>query len=409
VSPRPTPLPLTARTRLALLAAVLTLAGCGGGGGSSSTTSSSLAPSTLASNQLIVTVEQEPNVSNQITANMPYVTVDVCDAAGNCSTIDHVLVDTGSYGLRVFASALGANVQLTPMTSTALATSGQPIGECASFVSSSVWGPVRIATIRMGSMSVNQVPIQVLSDPNFASATTPTTTGTTTTSVCGNATSSSSEQQFGAKGVLGIGLFRNDGQSYYTCTSSSCTLVTPPQQVANPVTALASGYNNGVILSMPAVSSVQTSAIGVLTFGLDTQSDNALDGYTVLPTSTSGDITVTMNGTRYPQSFIDSGSNTNFLDLPGVSPDANGFYAPAQPISYPTTLSAGGASYASTITVAAVGTQTLGTAVFPYLAAPSGTTQALDLGLPYFYGKSIAYAVDGATTSHGTGPYYAIH
>ena len=409
MNPRPTPLPLTARARLALLAAVLALAGCGGGGGSSSTNSapsSSLAPSTLAANQLVVTVEQEPNVSSYITANMPYVTVDVCDAAGNCSTIDHVLVDTGSYGLRVFASAIDSRVQLTPMTSTASTTAGLPIGECAGFISSSVWGPVRIATIHMGSMSANQVPIQVLSDPNFASATTPTTT---TASVCGNATSWSSEQQFGAKGVLGIGLFKKDQQLYYACTSSSCTRVTPPQQVANPVTALASGDNNGVILSMPAVGSVQTSAIGVLTFGLDSQSDNALDGYTVLPTSTSGDITVTMNGTSYPQSFIDSGSNTNFLDLPGVPTDAKGFYAPAQPISYPTTLSAGGASYASNITVAAVGTQTLGAAVFPYLAAPSGSTQALDLGLPYFYGKSIAYAIDGATTLHGTGPYYALH
>jgi hypothetical protein len=259
----------------------------------------------------------------------------------------------------------------------------------------------------MGTMSVNQVPIQVLSDPNFASATTPTTTGTTT-SVCANATSSASEQQFGAKGVLGVGLFKNDTQLYYACTSSSCTRVTPPQQVANPVAALASD-NNGVILSLPAVSSVQTSATGVLTFGLDTQSDNALDGYTVLPASSSGDITATMNGSSYPASFIDSGSNAYFLDLPSLPLDSSGFYAPTQPLSYPTTLSAGSASYASSVTVATAGSQTLGTAVFPYLAAPSGTTRALDLGLPYFYGKSIAYAIDGATTLHGTGPYYALH
>jgi hypothetical protein len=398
--------------RLALAAAAaLALAGCGGGGSSTTTTTTTTTPTTpttptLASNQLAVTVEQEPNITSYITANTPYATVSVCDAAGNCSTIDHVLVDTGSYGLRVFASAIGSNVQLTPMTSTAAATAGQPIGECASFISSSVWGPVRLATVHMGSMSVNQVPIQVLADPAFVAAT--TVESGTTRSVCANATASASEQQFGAKGVLGVGLFKNDTQLYYACTSSSCTRVTPPQQVANPVAALA-GDNNGVILSLPAATSVQASVTGVLTFGLDTQSDNMLDGYTVLPATSSGDLTVTMNGASYPASFIDSGSNTNFLDLPSVPVDSNGFYAPTQVTSYPATLSGGSASYASSVTVAAVSPQTLGVAVFPYLAAPSASSQSLDFGLPYFYGKSIAYAIDGATTSHGTGPYYAIH
>ena len=412
------------RLALAAAALALALAGCGGGGGSTSTTTSttttgttttgtttgtstgSTSTTTLAANQLAVTVEQEPNITSYITANTPFVTVTVCDAAGQCSTIDHVLLDTGSYGLRVFASAIGANVQLTPMTSNASTTSGQPIGECASFISSSVWGPVRYATLHMGSMSASQIPIQVLADPSFPAESTAVTG--TTRSVCGNASASATEQQFGAKGVLGVGLFKDDTQLYYACTAASCTRVTPPQQVANPVAALPSD-NNGVILSLPAVSANQASASGVLTFGVDTQSDNVLDGYTVLPATSAGDITVTLAGSTYPSSFIDSGSNANFIDLPGVAVDSSGFYAPAQLTSYPATLSSGATSYASSIGVQAAGSLPLGTAVFPYLAAPTVSLQSQDLGLPYFYGKAIAYAINGAATSHGTGPYYAIH
>ena len=393
--------------RLALGAAALALAGCGGGGSSSTTTTTTTSPSTsLATNQLAVSVEQEPNITSYITANTPYATVTVCDAAGNCSTVDHVLVDTGSYGLRLFASAIGSNVQLTPMTSTTATTSGQPIGECASFISSAVWGPVRIATIKLGTMSTRDVPVQILADPSFPPATTALTGSTG--SVCPNATASTSEQQFGAKGVLGVGLFTDDTQLYYACTASACTRVTPPQQVTNPVAALPSD-NNGVILSLPAVSTTQTTASGVLTFGVDTQSDNLLDGYTVLPATSTGYLTVTMNGASYPASFIDSGSNANFLTLPGVPVDSNGFYAPAQLTTYPATLISGSTSYATSVSVEAASSQPLGVAVYPYLAAPSGSAQSQDLGLPYFYGKSIAYAIDGTATSHGTGPFYAIH
>ena len=369
--------------------------------GTSSTGTSSTGTTSSGSNQLAVTVEQEPDINSYITANVPFVTVTVCDAAGNCSTVDHVLLDTGSYGLRVFASTLASNVQLAAMT----ASSGAAIGECASFVSGSIWGPVRYATVKLGPKTASNVPIQVMADPSFAAST--TSVGASQTA-CPNASMSTGEQQLGAKGVLGVGLFKNDGQSYYACTSSSCSAVAPPAQVSNPVASFASD-NNGVILTLPAATAVQASLTGVLTFGVDTQSDNILSGYTVLPASPQGYITVAMNGTNYPASFIDSGSNAYFLALSGVPVDSNGFFAPAQSTSYPATLSAGTGSYAATVTVQATPSEPLGIAVFPYLAAPFGSSRTQDMGLPFFYGKSVAYAINGTVTSHGVGPYYAIH
>ncbi len=417
-------------------ALALALAGCGGGGGGGSTPatgtttgsgttsgtgtstgsgstsgSSTTPPPSGNANQVPVTVEQNPAISSYITANMPYVTVTVCNGIGSCVTVPQVLVDTGSYGLRLFSSAIGG-LSLTPMQSTANSTKGEPIGECASFVSSALWGAVRMASVSIGSnTTTGQIPVQVVGDTTFAPSTTALAGGGT---VCPNASPSAGAQQFGANGVLGVGLFANDGQAYYACSGSTCTATKPPSQVLNPVAALPSD-NNGVVLTLPAVSSVQNSVSGTLTFGVDTQTDNALGGYTILPADSLGYITVTLNASSYPKSYIDSGSNANFLVLPGSVPvEVNpppppGFYAPPSPLTYTVSLSAGTASYGATVTVAKPSSEPIGVAVFPYLASPSSSTLTQDLGLPFFYGRSIAYAINGASTAHGIGPYYAVH
>ena len=403
------------------------LTGCGGGGGGGSTpatttgstsgaTSSTGSSSTPGStttppasgnaNQVPVTVEQNPAISSYITANMPYVTVTVCNGIGSCVTVPQVLVDTGSYGLRLFSSAIGG-LSLTPMQSSAKSTKGEPIGECASFVSSALWGAVRMASVSIGSnTTTGQIPVQVVGDTTFAPSTTALAGGGT---VCPNASPSAGAQQFGANGVLGVGLFAKDGQAYYACSGSTCTATTPPSQVLNPVAALPSD-NNGVVLTLPAVSSVQNSVSGTLTFGVDTQTDNTLGGYTILPADSLGYITVTLNASSYPKSYIDSGSNANFLALPGSVPvDSSGFYAPPTPQTYTVGVSGGTASYSADVTVEKTSPQTIGVAVFPYLASPSSSTLTQDLGLPFFYGRSIAYAINGASTAHGIGPYYAVH
>jgi hypothetical protein len=38
--------------------------------------------------------------------NIPYVTLQICNATGDCQTIDHIEVDTGSSGLRILGSVL---------------------------------------------------------------------------------------------------------------------------------------------------------------------------------------------------------------------------------------------------------------------------------------------------------------
>ena len=104
--------------RLMILSALLLLAACGGGGGggggSTPPPSPAPPPSTLT-NFVTVTVDQGPAALNTgpnayTASNVPYASVTICapGSAANCQTIDHVLVDTGSVGLRIFKSVVAA-------------------------------------------------------------------------------------------------------------------------------------------------------------------------------------------------------------------------------------------------------------------------------------------------------------
>ena len=75
-------------------------------------------------------------------ANEPCTEVKIC-ATGttNCQTIQNILVDTGSYGLRIFSS------QVTVGLKQVVDSSGNPIGECAQFGTSNTWGSVQVADV----------------------------------------------------------------------------------------------------------------------------------------------------------------------------------------------------------------------------------------------------------------------
>lgn len=82
------------------------IAACGGGGGSSDSNNSSsktvaqdFVSQTVASNAITFGVQQVPSGN----VNTPYVSVNVCEpGTTKCQTINNVLLDTGSTGLRIF-------------------------------------------------------------------------------------------------------------------------------------------------------------------------------------------------------------------------------------------------------------------------------------------------------------------
>ena len=148
--------------RLWWLIGLFSLAGflcaCGNSGSSSSTPSASATAAAAADVQPI-SVNPGPN------GNYPnglYTSVTVCvPGTSTCQTINDILVDTGSYGLRILAPAL--TLSLPAQTD----ASGNPIGECAPFLAAFTWGPVATADVHITGETASNMPLQVIGAANF--------------------------------------------------------------------------------------------------------------------------------------------------------------------------------------------------------------------------------------------------
>jgi len=144
---------------IVLLGALIPAAGCGGGS-NSTPGNNSIAPP--AQNVQAVAVNSGPT-GNYLNGLFTSVTVCLPANASDCQTVNDVLVDTGSVGLRVLASAMTLPL---PQQTTG---SASPIAECNQFQDGYTWGPVKIANIKIAGEQANSVPVQVIGDPAFSS------------------------------------------------------------------------------------------------------------------------------------------------------------------------------------------------------------------------------------------------
>jgi hypothetical protein len=414
--------------RIALFALVqlIFLSACGGGNGATSLGGGTPTGGTLPSgpNVASVTIDQGPSGLQTTTAvNTPYVSVTVCapGSTTNCQTIDHIEVDTGSYGLRViYPNMLSATLLAGLPQATA---SNLPIVECTQFGDGFSWGSVRNADVHVSSEVASNIPIQIIGDPAYPNVPT----------ACSNTgPAENTVDQFGANGILGVGPFVRDcldcdvnttTGDYYACsgngTGSVCnpTLVALNQIVSNPVASFMTD-NNGVILVMSSVPDAGAlNGAGALVFGIDTQSNNALGSASVLTTDTTfGFITVNYKGTQYIDSFIDSGSNLFYFN-DSISTCTQGgnstqqFFCPASELSLSAiAIGANNVQATGNFKVANTVTQFKNNptfAAFSNVAAPNPNPKSFDFGFPFFYGRSIFTAIEGKNTSGGMGPYFA--
>ena len=387
--------------------ACVVLVGCGGG--SSKSTLNTIA--TSGTNVAPISVNGGP-LGNYVDAAFASVTVCV-PGTSNCQTIDNVLVDTGSFGLRILSSAL-TSVSLPPQK----ASDGNPVAECLTFLASYTWGPVQTADVQIAGEKASSVPIQVLSDTDF------TAPGSCTSSGFGSADSLNS---LFANGILGVGLAAQDCgdpclasyDQYYECPSSGCVPIDQAlgQQVVNPVALFASD-NNGVIVELPSVSAGgEASVTGSLVFGIGTQSNNGMGSATDYA-APNFEITTSYNGQSYPGSFLDSGSNGYFFldsSLTGSTDcasnsDADGFYCSSGNFAV-TNQASNGASGTVNFSIASAQTLFANQSDFAFSnlggASTSSPPYFFDWGLPFFFGKNVFVAIGGANTPDGAGPYWA--
>jgi len=396
------------------------LVGCGGGSG----TPKGVPTGGNGTNVQPIAVDGGP-VPNQIYPDGAFTSVTLCNpGTTTCQTIDGILVDTGSVGLRVLSSAITLT-GLQPLTS-----GSNTLYNCINFADTSfLWGTVSVADVQMAGEVASGATIQVVPDP--------ATLGFTIPIDCSNGgVDESSQVNLGANGILGIGAEPEDcgpacdpnfdngvppnPSPYFLCSSTTCTPTSvlsfasgQSQQVLNPV-VLFSTDNNGTIVQLPALPGQAATETGSLIFGIGTQANNQVPSSAkifALDPSIGDTFTTTYKGQVLTGSFIDSGSNGLFFPdatIPACV-DIPDFFCPASILSLSAlnteTTSVTGAT--STVNFSIDNADNLfaggggADAAYSTLGGPN-TGGPFDFGLPFFYGRSVFTAIDGAAVPSNT-------
>jgi hypothetical protein len=412
--------------------------GAGNTGGKSSTSGSSGAGgvagssagatgtggSSGSSNVLDVVVDE--GLPNTTYINGLFTTVTLCEPGKNsCQSIDHVLVDTGSVGLRVLETAITLSLPAIKDTS------GATLAECAQFVSGTSWGPVVVADVKLGGETAAAIPIQTIGETKYPMP---------STGACASGTPLNDVAALGSNGVLGVGIYQQDCGAactqtrgnpgmYFACTSNQAgacktTAVSLNLQPMNPIVAFPVD-KNGLIIQLPSVPAKGSPSVsGKLVFGIGTQSNNALGAATVVtPIDPYGTIGTTfpVGGTQYA-AVIDSGSNAfYFLDSAKsglalcATTNLKDFYCPPTTTSLSATIYGNNSATALvSFSVANISTLSATSFAFNNVAGvmpgyPSTDPGAVDVtwGLPFFYGRNVYTAIDMQDTPGGKGPYVA--
>jgi hypothetical protein len=376
---------------------------------------------TAPENVIPLAVDAGP-VAGSPSINVGYVSVTVCTpgtsgSTAACQTIDHVTLDTGSYGLRLLNSQLSANLNLPAATN----VSGHAVGECVAFVIGATWGSVRLADVYLNGEVARSIPLQDIGDKPAGYSGIPRS--------CNSYGGIQDTQAaLGSNGILGVGNFVDDCDpcvtqnipgTYYDCTSSGCTssTITVSQMVKNPVaefqnpTSGVAQDNNGEMMTLPAVGAGGSTGItGTVTFGIGTQTNNALGG-AVYPTDIYGNFITIYKGTTMSSSYLDSGSNGFFFNdntIPTCS-SGDGWYCPASTLALTATNKGATGSPSGSVSFSLVNADNLfnnSSIVAGNIGAP-GSAGSFAWGLPFFYGRTVFTAISGASTPGGVGPYWA--
>jgi hypothetical protein len=385
------------------------VAGCGGGSGGSGSRSQGgggTPPPSSVDNVLTITVNGSL-CSNNSYLNKPCVSVTICTpGSASCQTINDILMDTGSYGLRIFRQAL--NVSLAQV-----ASGSGSLAECVQYTDgSSDWGPVQTASVILGNEPAVQVPIQVI-DSTFSTA----------PPGCQNADKGPADAGF--NGILGVGFFAQDcgivcataaaNGVYYSCTGSACSgaKVDLSSQVQNPVSLLPRD-NNGVIVQLPSVGEEGSPSVnGSLVLGIGTSSNNAPSAVATYGADQFGNFITIFNGDSL-SGFIDTGSNGLFFPSPSASQLPNcpspysGWFCPQSTISLSAT-NEGASGWPSGLVSFRIGNfeSLINSANNVFDDIGGEQPGEFDWGLPFYFGRGVYIGYEGKSSSLGSGPYWA--
>jgi hypothetical protein len=331
-------------------------------------------------------------------ADVPFVSVTLCvPGTTTCQVIDHVSVDTGSSGMRVLQSVLTIPLPQVDVN-------GNAEGECLTFADGYAWGSVRDADVKISGELAAKIPVQVIGD---------TSIGAVPADCANQGSPEDTVMTFGANGLIGINQIVADQGLYYACSGGTCSGVTIPDSamLPNPVSAFGQD-GQGAILQFGTVPDDGAATLsGTLTFGIGSRSNNGLGSAKVLTTNAMGYISTSFDGATLATSFIDSGTNTYAFDDPSipVCTDAPLFDCPTSTLNLTATnIGTNGTSAPATFKVGNADSLFGSTnTAFDDLASPGIDKNTFDWGFPFFIGRTVFVALQGASTPGGTGPYFA--
>jgi hypothetical protein len=401
-------------SRAALLAAVALLAaGCGPKHKSAPPTGTTMPPKVVprpagGGHTMAVSINGSTCSAGSY-VNKPCVELTVCEPGGSsCVAIGDVLLDTGSFGLRLFK-------EVVPLTLPQVVVGGLPLVSCAQFADGSAdWGPVRTADLYLGDAGPVTTAIQVI-DEGYAQV--PVACGKPDTSPA----------QAGLNGILGVGpLLEDCGPDcvtgyfnlYWGCGPSGCSPTTVPlaQQVKNPA-ALLAGLDNGLVIDLPAVGAGGApSANGHVYFGIGSSADTNTVGITAHPINPSTippELAQRVNGV-VGSGFLDTGSNALYFSnaSAGTSLTActglySGFYCSNATLTG--AFRTGPSTWGTNFTASVVDLRTLlgnpSSNVYSNLAGALPGLSQFDWGLPFYLGRRVYQGYETRSSSLGTGPY----
>lgn len=380
--------------------------------------------STADPNVVPLTVDPGPDTLTSPYTNGLFVTATLCvPGTTTCQIIDHLLVDTGSVGVRVLESEL--SLPLPTVTNAA----GAPLSGCTPFVDGIAWGPIKSADVYVGGEIASGISVQTIGVSTYPVPAACSRKGPAVNDL----------QTLGCKGIFGIGIFQQDcgtdcapespfsADVYFSCApgqAGGCvrTAVAIASQVANPVARFAID-NNGSFIQLPDIPSNGSPLVnGVLVFGIGTRANNDLGGANVIQIDSNGFAATTFpaGSSATYSSFIDSGSNgLFFLDsmtakLPACTGGLSQFYCPASlaRLSAGIRMQSGGAAPV-TFSVANASKLPAKSSAFNDLAGPmpgylvDSNIPGFDWGLPFYFGKDVFTSIEATSAPGGVSPYFA--
>jgi hypothetical protein len=304
----------------------------------------------VGSNIIPITFGTAPYANPPV--NQPLVSVTICVPGTNhCQTIDNLLLDTGSFGVRIFRSLI--SIALPAVNDPSNVGAGFAQAECVGYLTGSQWGAIVQADVQMGGQTASGVNIQEI-DASYPS-------GIPTSSDCASeAAVDPASSRY--NGIVGVGFLTNDcgsgcvtsqSTNYFKCAEgSTCTSapVSAQYQTENPVSKMPQGYNNGVAITLPAMGYCGRSGLtGYLALGVGTEQNNTPQLNVDVLKADPIDLTIhtVFEGQQY-RAFIDSGTNTYNFNPPaseageladcGSGSLAPGFFCPSDSPNYSATM-----------------------------------------------------------------------